>query len=275
MRNLLTIILFFCLSQAAFGQQEVLNPNDPNLNAELNDTLQQINNKLISLTSTDTTVGSYFGTNGILTVKHGGTGQDFSAVAKNAFPYFSAAGVMGNVGIGTVGSVLTSNGSSAPTFTTPTPAGLTLKSTTTVSAAASSSAITLTSGKAYRVIFKFNPSNNGATFDFIMNADTGTNYWLAGTGSAGAASFVLSSTVADTYGLNGFIDIYPNQERNTAVDVNTIGYFKSSSSGNLSPITSTASGIYTGAATITSITFRRTDANTMTGTIWTYEYLGT
>jgi hypothetical protein len=53
----------------------------------------------------------------IITVAHGGTGQDFSAVARGSVIYFSAAGVMSTLAPGTGGYVLSTNGAGAdPTW---------------------------------------------------------------------------------------------------------------------------------------------------------------
>jgi|GEM_PF-6367888 len=51
------------------------------------------------------------GTTGILEVSRGGTGKDLSTATTGTIPYFSSTGVIGNVGIGTSGYILTSNGS--------------------------------------------------------------------------------------------------------------------------------------------------------------------
>jgi hypothetical protein len=54
------------------------------------------------------------GTTGILTVDRGGTGLDNSLTAANSIPYFSATGVISNLGIGTTGYYLAAG--SPPTW---------------------------------------------------------------------------------------------------------------------------------------------------------------
>lgn len=99
------------------AQQEVLPDlsNDQANTSILNDQLRQTNRRLLALEG-GLDINSQ--TTGILSVSRGGTGQDFSSVAAESLPYFSATGVMGNIGIGTTGYFLQSQGNaSAPTWT--------------------------------------------------------------------------------------------------------------------------------------------------------------
>lgn len=109
MKKILFIVLFLC-TPAFAAAVDPLNQNDPNFGSSLNDDIQKINYQVIGINH------SYpvSKLTGQLDTAHGGTGQDFSNVAAESIPYFSAIGVMGNIGIGTTGYVLTSNGPATP-----------------------------------------------------------------------------------------------------------------------------------------------------------------
>lgn len=51
---------------------------------------------------------------GILPTEKGGFGVDMSTAPQNSIPFLSSTGVFGNIGIGTTGYTLTSNGASTP-----------------------------------------------------------------------------------------------------------------------------------------------------------------
>lgn len=107
---IITILLLFSptlvIAQSNTSSSETVPnlDNNPANTSAINDRLYQMQNTIQELSSGIDING---GTTGILNVNRGGTGQDFSAVAANSIPYFSAIGVMGNIGIGTSGYVLT------------------------------------------------------------------------------------------------------------------------------------------------------------------------
>ncbi len=65
----------------------------------------------LSINSGTITAGTWNGTN--IAVQYGGTGQNWSAVAQGALPYFSGTGVMSALGAGTAGYVLQTGGAGA------------------------------------------------------------------------------------------------------------------------------------------------------------------
>lgn len=114
MRFLLTILFSCILSTSWAAAVDPVIQDDPNYIAVINDDLRKLNDQVIRIgSSTDAS-----NITGILATANGGTGQDFSAIAKNSLPYFSAIGTMGTIGIGTTGTFLISNGpTTAPSWT--------------------------------------------------------------------------------------------------------------------------------------------------------------
>jgi hypothetical protein len=147
--------------------------------------------------------------------------------------------------------------------------GLTLLSTTTISAAANSGNITITAGKAYRIYVKAANSTNSVNLTLLINNDTGTNYWIPGTGSAGSASIAMASAIADSLEFGAIIDIIPWQGTNNWCYVKTTTLYKVA---NLTETSVTA--LYQGASTVSSYKLL-ISSGTITGKVWTYEYSGT
>lgn len=97
MKNLLLAIFLF-LPSLSWGQSianDKLNPNDPNFNSQLNDSLQYISSVTNLDTNNITTLQGYY-TNGILKTAAGGTGQDSSAWTSGDAVYMSSTGTWGH-----------------------------------------------------------------------------------------------------------------------------------------------------------------------------------
>lgn len=121
--NIITVILIvLCLN--AFAQTnnntaEVLPnlDNNPTNTSAVNDQLRQLQSRINAI---EGGIDINSETSGILDTDRGGTGQDFSVAAQYSIPYFSDTGVMGNIGIGTTGYLLTAT-AGGPAYQPPPP----------------------------------------------------------------------------------------------------------------------------------------------------------
>src|ERR1039457_2166752 len=115
----LVILLFLFMTVRIPAQNAQVSPvaglNQQNTSV-VNNNLQILQTGINGVLNQLGTVQGYF-TGGILGTANGGTGKNFSAVSANAIPYFSATGVMGNIGIGTTGYYLAAG--SPPYYTPP------------------------------------------------------------------------------------------------------------------------------------------------------------
>ncbi len=117
MLKILLSLFIICCQTLGFAQTtEQINPKDPNYNVELNAILQTLSANTSSLSQSVATTTGYF-PSGILNSANGGTGANLSAASQYTVPYFSALGVMGNIGIGTTGYYLTEG--TPPTWVPP------------------------------------------------------------------------------------------------------------------------------------------------------------
>lgn len=210
------------------------------------------------------------GVTNTLPIANGGTGQVTAQAAVDALlPSQTSNGT----------KVLTTNGSASSWQF----GGLTLKSTTTVSAATTSGAITLTAGKAYKIIAKLQTTTAGDTIGLRFNADSGANYTYIRSGYANGANIVNARTLAATQITLNSNTISSNQPIEIVFDIlpNQGAGFFASATGRIRYIDNTGGdegfndfvARYTGASSIISFTI--SSGSNMSGTIWTYEYSGT
>lgn len=110
------LILFLILGESVcFAQQDqtdIIVDSGKESIVVLNDQLRRTSRRLREL---EGGVSLTTGVTGILPVSKGGTGKDLSTATTGTIPYFSSTGVLGNIGIGTSGYVITSNGT-IPTY---------------------------------------------------------------------------------------------------------------------------------------------------------------
>lgn len=185
----------------------------------------------------------------------------------------------GQVTFLTAGSGLTITGT---TLTSVLP-GITLKSTTTVAAAASTGSITLVGGMSYKIIIKGIVVTNSDDLWLRFNADTGANYNyirggysngtdVANARTTGATKIVFnSSTIANSNGFEIVMDFIPNNDSANNKDVVATFRYQDSVNGLAHNY---ITGHYTGAAAITSFILLASTGN-ISATVWTYEYSGT
>ncbi len=271
------IILLMLMGGMAFGQNAQVSPvagldqqNTSVVNNNFNQ-MQTQTNGIFGL------FNKYF-TNSILNTASGGTGKDSSNWTADNLIYTTSKGVWGNLGVGTTSPqqfLATQGVNLPPVWMAPTPApGLTLKSTTTVSGA-DSGTISLTAGKAYKIIAKLQNSNNANDLTLMFNGDSGTNYWKIGDASASRANFLLDGTghMQSAAESATTFDIIPSQATSNNVFVeNAHCLYLNSAGGAL--VNTDFSGWYVGASAVTSFIIS-VSANTVAGKIWVYEYSGT
>ena len=163
--------------------------------------------------------------------------------------------------------------------------GMRLISTTTVSAAASSGNITLTSGYTYRVVARGTVATNSDDLYLRFNADTGTTYsYIKGgfSNSAAVAFAVVSGAGQIVLNGNGntptigfvngggfelVMDFLPVQGDTTIKTV--FGTMRAIEEGSVVGFT-TFTGQYDGGSNITSFVLTPSSGN-ITTTVWTYE----
>lgn len=195
--------LLFCISAYASNVENLADLNVDKV-AVLNDNFKALND---NANKSKNLLNDYFGASGILGTANGGTGQNFSAVAQNAIPYFSATGTMGNIGIGTTGYVLTSQGSSTPPiYLQPT---FRLTSATSISAAANTGDIAISNTKYYKVRGTLGALSANDIFWLRFNNSTGAVYNYAFTGYTSAAAAVTGGAEAATKIILGTTVIKP------------------------------------------------------------------
>jgi hypothetical protein len=107
MIRILVIFLMFSVNAFALDGVNVVPENQDSKTSvvQINDEMRKTTRRVMALEGGLGLDGSLI--TGILPIEKGGTGQDFSSVPANNVPYFSSTGVMGNIGIGTTGYVLT------------------------------------------------------------------------------------------------------------------------------------------------------------------------
>lgn len=183
---------------------------------------------------------------------------------------------------GTSGQFLQTQGASAnPQWATVTTPALSLLSTTTVAGAASTGNITLTSGKAYKIIVKGSVATNNDTVFLRFDTDSGANYAYIKGGYSGGANVVNARTtgaaqiVTSTAMTNGVsfeitMDFLANFDSVNNKDV--IGSIRYTDGSGISVSNFVAN--YVGAASITSFVLLASTGN-ISATVWTYEYSGT
>lgn len=115
MKNIFTAIFILCLTTLGMAQStEQINPADPNYSVELNAILQTISGNTNSLSQSVATTSGYF-SNGILSTKSGGTGQNSSNWPAGDVVYMSSLGTFGHEVLPHSSIVFLSSG----TFTAP------------------------------------------------------------------------------------------------------------------------------------------------------------
>lgn len=259
--------LFFC-SLAYASNVENLSDLNTDKVATLNDNFKALND---NANKSKNLLNDLFGANEILGTANGGTGLDNSATTANSIPYFSATGTMGNIGIGTTGQFLAYG--TPPYWSAPVPApGLTLKSTTTFTGAATSGTISLTTGKTYKIVGKFTTATNGQTATVLINGDSGTTYQRTGTASALSANVLTTgAAIANGTDCTLIMEIIPSQASNNNAYVDAKLLYINSGGAVYTSLSTTS--LYQGASSIASFILNFTGTNA-TGTIWTYEFSG-
>lgn len=109
--NKILFILLTLLSTVHAADEQNYVPENADSKAIVNGFNDEIRRTSRRLRDLEGGISLTTGVTGILPVANGGTGKDLSTAATGTIPYFSSTGVIGNIGIGTSGYVLTSNGS--------------------------------------------------------------------------------------------------------------------------------------------------------------------
>ena len=219
-----------------------------------------------------------------LSVTNGGLGADNSSQVQGTVLYVSATGVISFLATGTSGQFLKTQGAGAnPIWATQTAPALTLVSTTTISAAATTGNINITSGNTYFVQYSFVNFSAADSISLRFNADTGAgHYKYVNTGStttgaisalsASAALIQIGTSVNNntTLGING--GFYINQTGTSSQIYNVWGQLiEDESAGGLTAMI-THCGRWTNSANATSfVIFTSGGSVTMTGTVYLYQ----
>ncbi len=215
-----------------------------------------------------------------LSVANGGFGADNSSVLQGYIPYMSATGTISWLAVGTSGQSLQTQGSSAnPIWNN---SSLQLISTTTVSGAASTGNISLTSGKSYKIIIKGSLSNAGEDLWLRFNADSSTVYrYIRGgyTGAAdaantlttGASKIIPNTATLSTDAFALTMDFIPdNADTKFKMVIGDISFQANAGNEGMGHFVAH----YIGSANITSFVLSAS-VNNISATVWTYEYSGT
>lgn len=224
------------------------------------------------------------GTTGILTTSRGGTGQDFSAVAANSIPYFSATGTIGSIGIGTTGYVLTAG--SPPNWAKA--SAFTLVSTTTVTSANNTGDISINNTKNYQVIVDMNTlegtpnlitirinNDTAASYSYVYRGFDGAATAVNGNASSGAAYITAADGLNDINGgtyVDNFMDFKIFRQGTAGKKIVVIS---GSMTGELAAsgfhLKSDFSGRWYKASPESATSFRITATNDWTGKVYLYE----
>lgn len=205
-----------------------------------------------------------------------GTATNLAGGGAGYVPYQSGAGATAFVSAGSIGQVLTSNGSSAPTWTTPASA-ITISDDTTTNATRYPLFANQTSGSASTEYvsstkLQYNPSTGTLTSTSFSGAGTGltgTASSLSIGGNAATATSATSATTATNLagGANGSVPYQTASGTTTFLAAGTNGYILTLAAGVPTWAAAPATGITITDDTTTNATRYLTFTSATSGTI--------
>lgn len=301
-------ILFLLFTTSAFAQVNVSVDTLPD--AKSTDSVAVLNNDLRLNQNAINAIGGYFLPNGALSPSAGGTGDVKTVHTTGSLYYDDGTDFFQNVGIGTSnasgGYFLKNNGASAPTYNlaianqsgksgsvlttdgsspsgvTSWVGGLTLVSSTSISGAATTGSISITSGQTYLVIFNFSNLSGADTLQLeFNNISTGTTYKYVNTGntttgviansSAGASIGFIGRAVASasTKGIQG--SFYIQQVGASSQVYRAWGQTVLDDNATSLNATMTFLITWTNSVNVTDFELLTNGGSTMTGTVQVYK----
>lgn len=188
-------------------------------------------------------------------------------------PYQSGSGATSFVTAGTIGQVLTSNGSSAPTWTTPA-SSITLSDDTTTNATryplfANATSGTVSTEYVSSTKLQYNPSTGVLTSTSFTGAGTGLTGTASSLSIGGNAATATSATTATNLagGANGSVPYQTGSGATTFLAAGTNGYVLTLAAGVPTWAAAAATGITISDDTTTNATRYLTFTSATTGSI--------